>query len=101
VMSFFSKFDNKELISVQMPVERRKAIKGSYSTLVKDSKIAMANQSKVDKNSISVSVSIEERETDRLIISCPNGLSVNMPSDFTKTDLEIIQLHLQAKILSL
>lgn len=63
--------------------------------MFKDSKKTAANHERVDKGSITVDVKIVDEKTDRIIFTCPSGLMLDVPSDITETDIEIIKLQLR------
>jgi hypothetical protein len=94
-------FTDSFIISVSLPIERSKARFGEYSNMWKQMRLSYANMLKVDKNFIRASVKLDPLQTDRIIMTTQSGFKVNMPSDCTAVDLKILNLHLEAKALTL
>lgn len=92
----FNSIDSKNIMTISMPWEYRKAIKGFYSNLWRDFKTSCASSQKLDKLFVKAKIIRNKVQTDRLEISYPSGLKLNAPFELSVIDFKIINLHLEA-----
>jgi hypothetical protein len=96
----FNSLNSINILRIEMPWDYQRAAKGFYSSAWKNLKIECANNCKLDKRFIKAQIAKTRKITSRMIVTMPNGVVFNSPFDLSSTDKRIIDLHLQALMLS-
>lgn len=97
-MEFFNQFTKQVALTVTMPYMPYKAQKGYYSNLYQKLKDVSAFD--CEKSLMAGKLVWFHRFSNRTVISFPNGFSLDLPHDFNKNDIQIINHHMEALKLS-
>lgn len=101
IIKCYNLFFDRDVITIEMPVDRQKASTGYYSKMWRGAKKNIATHERTSKEYLNVTVTVRKVVTKNMTITTGGGVKLVMPSDFSKVDLKIVLLHLEAKILSL
>lgn len=92
-MEFINRFTKQVSVTVIMPYLPYRAQKGYYSNLY--TKLKDVSAYDCEKELMYGKVTWLPRYSKRTIISFSNGISLDVPYDLTKTDIQIINLHIE------
>lgn len=95
----FNSINSRELLTVILPLDYKKAVNGFYSGLWKDLKISVASSYRLDKRFVRMKIlkhRVSGSSCERMQWILPSGVRFDSPFDLTATDCKIIKLHLQA-----
>ncbi len=98
----FNSINSEQLITVVLPFDYKRAIKGFYSGLWKDLKTSCATSYKIDKRFIRMRCLKDKSpiKSNRMLVLFPSGFRLDSPFDLNPIDFKIINLHLEALELS-
>lgn len=99
VFYFTNAFTKKEIMTLKMPYVPFWATNGHYSSLYKRMKLSVAF--KIDKSLVRGKKWFLSQETNRTIITYPNGVSLDMPFDINEKGIKIILHYLEGVKMSL